>query len=559
MNEYRLFYVNANGSERFQVVTNSASAVSAIELSLFGSRVSAICEQMGAVLQRSAVSPNIRDRLDYSCALFDADGGLVAQATHIPVHLGSMAYAMTDLAGSRDWQDGDVLILNDPFAGGTHLPDVTVIAVLFMHQRLIGFAASRAHYADIGSAAPGSMPLSNDLQQEGVLIRPAWLIRNGEFQHAVLQPLLQQVADQQRVQADLHAQLSACRKGATELAALVGELGLAEFQQRLQALNNYGQRLAQGMLQRLAAAHADTTLATVSELMDDDGFEQRDIVIRLRLRWQRDAQQLRLLFDFTGTAEQVPGNINCPLSVTAAAVYYVVRSLLPEYTPNCAGVLRNIGIVAPSGCLLNASGPAAVAAGNVETSMRIVDAICKALHPCMADQIPAASQGSMNNLAMGGALAQQSAHDARQLARWSYYETLAGGCGAAHGKRGASALHSHMTNTLNTPVEVLESEYPLRLCRYQLRRGSGGSGRWPGGDGIVREYEFLQPATVSVISERRRHAPWGLAGAASAQPGENRLNGELLPPKCELQVSPGDRLSIATPGGGGYGQDASGG
>ncbi|MBU1189006.1 MAG: hydantoinase B/oxoprolinase family protein [Gammaproteobacteria bacterium] len=553
MNEYRLFYVNANGSERFQVVTNSTSRVSAIELSLFGSRVSAICEQMGAVLQRSAVSPNIRDRLDYSCALFDAEGGLVAQATHIPVHLGSMAYAMTELAGSRDWQPGDVLILNDPFAGGTHLPDVTVIAALFIDQRLCGFAASRAHYADIGSAAPGSMPISNDLQQEGVLIRPAWLIRDGEFQLAVLAPLLQQVADQQRVEADLHAQLSACRKGAAQLAALIGELGAAGFQQRLAALNDYGERLAQGMLQRLAGEQTEIDFDSVSDCMDDDGFAQQDIAIQLRLRWQREQQQLRLLFDFTGTADQVPGNINCPLSVTAAAVYYVVRSLLPDYTPNCAGVLRNLRIDAPPGCLLNATGPAAVAAGNVETSMRIVDVICKALHQRLPTRIPAASQGSMNNLAMGGGMIDHSATQAVPAGHWSYYETLAGGCGAAQGKAGASALHSHMTNTLNTPVEVLESEYPLRLRCYQLRRGSGGAGHWPGGDGIVREYEFLQPATVSVISERRRHAPWGLAGGGDAQPGENLLNGKSLPAKCELQLQPGDRLSIATPGGGGYG------
>jgi N-methylhydantoinase B len=263
-----------------------------------------------------------------------------------------------------------------------------------------------------------------------------------------------------------------------------------------------------------------------------------------------------LLFDFTGTAKQVPGNINCPLSVTAAAVYYVVRALLPDHTPNCAGVLRNIVILAPAGCLLNASGPAAVAAGNVETSMRIVDVICQAFHQLMPASIPAASQGSMNNLAMGGVIgnnpgAKDSAGPAST--RWSYYETLAGGCGAAQGHAGASALHSHMTNTLNTPVEVLESEYPLRLCRYQLRQGSGGRGRWSGGDGIVREYEFLQSATVSVISERRWHAPWGLAGGAAAQAGENLLNGQQLPPKCELQVKPGDRLTIATPGGGGYG------
>ncbi len=537
-------------------MTDHSSSVSAIELSLFGSRVSAICDEMGAVLQRSAVSPNIRDRLDYSCALFDAEGGLVAQATHIPVHLGSMAYAMTDLASDCDWQQGDVLILNDPFAGGTHLPDVTVIAALHVDQQLTGFAATRAHYADIGSAAPGSMPISNDLQQEGVLIKPTWLIRDDELQEHVLQPLLQQVADQQRVQADLQAQLSACRLGARKLAQLVASLGAQPFQRRLQALNDYGERLAQAMLQQAMGEQATDSAWHAADVLDDDGFGQQDIAIRLALRWQQSDDHLRLLFDFSGTAKQVPGNINCPLSVTAAGVYYVLRSLLPDHTPNCAGVLRNIDIQAPPGCLLNATGPAAVAAGNVETSMRIVDVICKALHQLMPARIPAASQGSMNNLAMGGELVDDSAAAAahgHSASRWSYYETLAGGCGAAQAHAGASALHSHMTNTLNTPVEVLESEYPLRLRRYQLRSDSGGGGRWRGGQGIVREYEFLQPATVSIISERRRHAPWGLAGGSAARPGENWLNDEQLPPKCELQVKTGDRLTIATPGGGGYG------
>lgn len=531
----------------------ASNPVTAIELSLFGSRVSAICEQMGALLERSAVSPNIRDRLDYSCALFDADGGLVAQATHIPVHLGSMAYAMTDLAATRDWQPGDVLILNDPFAGGTHLPDVTVIAAVFDQQQRIGFAASRAHFADIGSAAPGSMPLSNDLHQEGVLIRPDWLYRNGQLQQHVLQPLLQQVVDAQRVQADLQAQLSACRLGEQQLQKLYLELGKPAFVLRLQALNEYGQRLAEGLF-----ASLDEGRCSATELMDDDGFAARDIAIRLSISCSASG----LEFDFAGTDVQVPGNINCPLSVTAAAVYYVVRSLLPDYTPNCAGVLRGISINAPTGCLINAVGPAAVAAGNVETSMRIVDVICKALQQWLPERMPAASQGSMNNLSMGGAMGGRSGGDStttsdttgQQPKRWSYYETLAGGCGANAQGSGASAVHSHMTNTLNTPVEVLETEYPLRLCRYQVRRSSGGSGQYAGGDGIIREYAFLQPATVSLITERRRHAPWGMAGGESGTAGENRLNGKLLPPKCELQLQPGDVLTISTPGGGGYGR-----
>ncbi len=513
-------------------------SIDAISLSLFASRVSAICEEMGAVLARSALSPNIRDRLDYSCALFDGNGDLVAQATHIPVHLGSMAYAMRGLAGKITWRQGDVMILNDPFAGGTHLPDVTLIAALVQDNQLLGFAVSRAHYADIGSAAPGSMPVSNSLEQEGVLIEPQLLYQAGEYQPQVLAPLLQAVGDQSRVGADLEAQLSACRTGCRSLLVLISSAGQAVFEQRLAALNDYAERLARVLIRSIPDGEY-----RFNDVLDGDGFEQQDVRIQVKVSVRDDS----LTADFAGTDRQVPGNINCPLSVTAAAVYYVIRCLLPDYTPNCAGVLRALRLTAPPGSLVHAQGPAAVAAGNVETSMRIVDVLCGALQPALPEVIPAASQGTMNNLAMGGEWRQ-----AGQLARWSYYETLAGGCGASSEHAGRSAVHSHMTNTLNTPVEVLESEYPLRIRRYAIRYGSGGQGKHPGGDGIVREYDFLHPTTVSIISERRRHPAWGIGSGTAGQPGSNRLNNECLPAKLSCQVNAGDTLSIATPGGGAW-------
>lgn len=509
----------------------------AIALGLFASRVSAICEEMGAVLARSALSPNIRDRLDYSCALFAANGDLIAQATHIPVHLGSMAYAMQGLAESRVWQQGDVMILNDPFAGGTHLPDVTVIAALVEQDRLLGFAASRAHYADIGSAAPGSMPVSDQLEQEGVLISPQLLYRAGKFQSSVLQPLMQAVGDQSRVRADLQAQLSACRSGCRSLSALINAESHQAFIQRLDALNAYAERLTRVMISDIPDGEYRFT-----DVMDDDGFEHQAVRIAVKVTVAGDT----LSADFSGTDSQVPGNINCPLSVTAAGVYYVIRCLLPDYTPTCAGVLRALCLTAPQGCLVNAVGPAAVAAGNVETSMRIVDVLCGALQQALPDKIPAASQGTMNNLAMGG---EWQTAEAKQ--HWSYYETLAGGCGASSEHNGRSAVHSHMTNTLNTPVEVLESEYPLRICRYAVRHGSGGKGKYNGGDGIIREYCFLSDAIASVISERRYHPAWGIGTGSNGEPGCNRLNGRSIGAKVTQSVSAGDVLTIETPGGGG--------
>ncbi|MBS3744406.1 MAG: hydantoinase B/oxoprolinase family protein [Wenzhouxiangellaceae bacterium] len=502
-----------------------------IELRVFESRVAAICETMGAVLKRSAFSPNIRDRLDFSCALFSADGRLLSQATHIPVHLGSMAWAMRDLVERFDWQPGSRLILNDPYAGGTHLPDVTVIAPVFESGECVGFVANRAHHADIGSATPGSMPLSRSLEDEGVLISPQWLYRDGELERDVLDGICAKMRSPELAAGDFQAQVAASAFGERAFGALVGELGRDRLQSLAAALNDYAARLAAASIAELPDGRWQA-----EDRMDCDGAGGDGPVIRLALRV--DAGRIEV--DFAGTDAQVPGNLNCPMSVTAAAVYYALRCLLPDETPTCAGALDRMHLQAPEGCLVNARSPAATAAGNVETSQRIVDVVFRALSEALPDRIPAASQGTMNNLGLGAT-------------RWSYYETMAGGCGATADVPGRHAVHSHMTNTLNTPAEVLEMHFPLRVLRYQVRRGSGGRGACSGGDGLVREFEFLEPAQATLITERRVHAPWGLAGGENGQPGRNLLDGTELPAKISVEVEAGQVLTIETPGGGGYG------
>lgn len=508
----------------------------AIELSLFSSRIEAVCEEMGAVLRRTAFSPNIKDRLDFSCAVFDADGQLCAQAAHIPVHLGSMAYAMRDIVGCLVWAEGDMVVVNDPFLGGTHLPDVTVIAPLFIEHNLLGFVANRAHHADIGGHAPGSMPISRSLEEEGVVIPPSHLVRAGELNGELLERILGGTGNSHELHGDFAAQMSANRSGVERLGQLVRGMGQAAYAQALRELNNYAERLA-----RAALSDIPDGSYRFRDWLDDDGLGNTDLEIVATVRVAGGSIDV----DFSGTAPQTAGNVNCPLSVAAAGVYYVFRCLMPEQTPACAGAFRPITLTAPRGCLLNAERPAAVAAGNVETSSRVVDVICGALAQVIPERIPAASHGSMNNLAMGAR---------GEVARWDYYETMGGGMGAGAVGGGLSALQTHMTNTLNTPIEVLEMNYPLRLRRYAIRRGSGGAGCRPGGDGLVREFEFLAPTQVTLLSERRRHAPWGLAGGAPGAVGENRLNGELLPGKISVAVKPGDRLSVATPGGGGWGE-----
>jgi len=505
----------------------------AVDLTLFASRIEAVCEEMGARLQGAAFSPNIKDRLDFSCAVFDVAGELCAQAAHIPVHLGSMAYAMRDIVGLVEWQSGDMVVLNDPYFGGTHLPDVTVIAPLFLDDKLVAFVANRAHHADIGADSPGSMPISSSLEEEGLVIPPTHLMRDFVVDEHFFSTIIDKLQHGDQARGDFSAQISANQAGIDRLAELIESVGLGGFTEGLDELNDYAARLAS-----VALADIPDGDYSFSDVMDDDGLGSKDLLIAVNIKVRGSDIEI----DFTGTAAQTAGNINCPLSVAAAGVYYVFRCLMPAHTPACAGSFRQLKLSAPHGCLLNAQRPAAVAAGNVETSTRVVDVIMGALAQAIPERIPAASHGSMNNVAMGSRGAQP----------WDYYETLGGGMGAGARVAGQSAVQTHMTNTLNTPIEVLEMNYPLRVPRYEIRRGSGGEGKHDGGDGLIREYEFLAPAQVTLLTERRRHQPWGLNGAGGGQLGENKLNDKSLPGKISLEVTEGDRLSIATPGGGAW-------
>ena len=509
--------------------------MNAIELSVFASRVTAICDEMGAVLRHTAFSTNIKDRLDFSCAVFDASGLLCAQAAHIPVHLGSMAYAMQDLVDGAEWMKGDMLIVNDPYLGGTHLPDVTLIAPVFVADACIGYVANRAHHADIGAHSPGSMPISRSLEEEGLVIPPSHLLRGGKPVGQFMQEILAATASPLQMQGDLAAQVSANQLGVERLVELAESMTVAVYRDGLVAVNEYGARLAEKALGAIPDG-----CYRFHDVMDDDGMGNRDIRIEVAIH----VRQGNIEVNFDATAKQVEGNINCPLPVTAAAVFYVFRCLMPKHTPACAGSFKNIRLSAPRGCLVNAERPAAVAAGNVETSSRIVDVVMGALAQALPDKIPAASQGTMNNLAMGSRGSKRS---------WDYYETMGGGAGAGKAHAGLDAVQTHMTNTLNTPIEVLEMEFPLRVHRYRLRRGSGGKGIHAGGDGLTREFEFLAATSVTLLTERRVHPPWGLQGGVPGNTGENWRGKQRLPAKTSLVMDAGERLTVHTPGGGGWG------
>lgn len=509
----------------------------AIQLGLFASRIEAVCDEMGAVLRNAAFSPNIRDRLDFSCAVFDSQGELCAQAAHIPVHLGSMAFATAEVVNRIHWQPGDQVILNDPYLGGTHLPDVTLIAPVFVDGELQAFVVNRAHHADIGGDTPGSMPLSSHLDEEGIIIEPTHLQRQEQRVSKTWTRILHHTGNPQESEGDLSAQLSANNSGVARLREFITEQTVNKFQHGLVALNDYAARLAHSALSGIPDGEYAFT-----DYLDDDGQGHMDIPIKVSLQVSKG----EILVDFSGSSKQVAGNVNCPLSVAAAAVYYVFRCLMPGHTPSCAGAFRHIHLQAPTGSLLNARYPAAVAAGNVETSTRVVDLIMGALAHAIPEKMAGASHGSMNNVAMGS---NATGH------RWDYYETIGGGMGASHERPGLNGVQTHMTNTLNTPIEVLEQRYPVRILRYQIRRHSGGNGRYPGGDGLIREYQFLAPAQFTLLTERRRLAPWGIQGGNHGKTGDNLLNGAPLPGKCHHHVQSGDILTLKTPGGGGWGRN----
>jgi N-methylhydantoinase B len=484
----------------------------------------AACEEMGAALIRSAYSANIKERHDCSTAIFDTSGELVMQAEHIPVHLGSMPDAVAAVI-DLEQEAGGSWILNDPYRGGTHLPDITLISPVFAGDALIGFVACRAHHADVGGPTPGSMPAnSTRLEDEGVVIPPT------RTSPDVLRELTAPMRFPQQRLADLRAQEAANRIGGRRLGELAERHGLDHLAAAMSEILAYAERRTRNAL----ASLPDGTYSAEDLLeIDSDGSEHD---VRLRVEATIAGEELAL--DFSGSDPEVSGNLNCPLSVTKSAAFFAVRALTDPDAPPCAGAYRPISVRAPEGCLLNARFPAAVAAGNVETSSRVADLVIAALGD--ARPVPAQGQGTMNNLT----LANEG---------FTYYETLGGGQGACPDADGPSAIHVAMSNTLNTPVEALESEFPLRVRELSLRRDSGGAGEHRGGDGIVRELEALAPMRFSLISERRRHRPRGRDGGADGAPGRNFHNGEPLPGKSEGDLAPGDTLRIETPGGGGLG------
>ncbi|MDX2165610.1 MAG: hydantoinase B/oxoprolinase family protein [Deltaproteobacteria bacterium] len=525
--------------------------LSPADLQIAHHRLAAIAEEMGVALCRSAFSPNIKERRDYSCALFDAHGELAAQAAHIPVHLGSTPLSVRAAIARQPMRPGDVVILNDPYAGGTHLPDVTAVAPVHVGRRLVGYVANRAHHADIGGISPGSMPLATEIYQEGFRLPPVRLLRGGVLDEDVLDLFLANTRVAAERRGDLLAQVAALRVGAARLQAWVEREGARHVAAATRALQDYAERLMRAALRALPAG-----IYRAEDWLDDDGLGTRHIRLAVRVELGRG----RAAVDFAGTAPQVAGGINANFAVTLAAVYYVFRCLAERDVPANAGFMRPIAVRAPHGSVVNAAFPAAVAGGNVETSQRIVDVLLRALARACPARVPAASSGSMNNLAFGGT--RPAADPASPRRQFSYYETLAGGAGAGPHGDGRSAVHTHMTNTMNTPIEALEAELPVRVTRYHVRRGSGGRGRHRGGDGLVREIEFLAPAQVTLLTERRRIAPYGLAGGDAGTPGRNQLvragRRRALPAKISLAVAPGDRIRLATPGGGGHGGAARG-
>jgi N-methylhydantoinase B len=481
------------------------------------------CDEMGAVLVRSAHSANIKERRDASTALFDRDGQMVMQAEHIPVHLGAMPSAVAAVL-DRPHSPGDAWILNDPFAGGTHLPDITVISpVVLDGGELLGFAASRAHHADVGAPEPGSMPAgSRTIADEGVVIPPTRLARDGELDRELLAGLIGRMRNPREREADLRAQLAANRAGAIRLEQLARRTGLETLRAGMVATLDYAERRTRARI--AALSDGERTATDVLEAAEGD--------LELHLRAAVHGDEIEL--DFAGSAGRHDGNLNCPLAVTLSACYFALRVIADPDVPPCSGAYRPLRVSVPDGCLLDAAPPAAVAAGNVETSSRVADLVLAAFGHALG-------QGTMNNLTLGND-------------DFTYYETLGGGQGACADADGPNAVHVAMSNTLNTPVEALELEFPLRAVEYAVRRDSGGGGRRRGGDGVARELEALAEMRYSLITERRRHAPPGAAGGAAGAPGRNLLDGVELPPKASGALAPGDRLRIETPGGGGYGQ-----
>jgi N-methylhydantoinase B len=505
----------------------------AVGLEVMGHAFASIAEEMGLVLIHSAVSPNIRERRDCSAALFDADGEMIAQAAHIPVHLGAMAESVAAVRALSP-EPGEIFILNDPYAGGSHLPDITLIGAIALEGGVGGYGVVRAHHSDVGGVQAGSMPAgAREIFAEGVILPPL------RFTAEVERLLLANVRTPETRRADLAAQRAAVERGAEGLRALVARYGLAAARAAARDLMDYAERRT-----RDALAHLEVSGLVASDWLEGDGVEERDLALKVRI----DIQAGTFCADFSGTAPAARGNVNCPLAVARSAVLFVVRTLLPDDVPMNGGVERAVRVSAPADCLINARPPSAVAAGNVETSQRIADTVFLALAEG-GIAVPAQGQGTMNNVTFGGAGGAGGSPGA-----WTYYETIGGGQGASRGAAGPSGVHVGMSNTRNTPIEVLELEYPLRVRSYTLRTGSGGAGRWEGGRGVLREFEALAAMEASILAERRRHRPRGVAGGGPGALGCTSLNGTVLAPKVSTSLAAGDVLRIETPGGGGWGK-----
>ena len=508
-------------------------------LEIYRALFTSVAEEMGIALRRTAFSPNIKERRDYSCAVFDAQGRVIAQGDHMPVHLGSMPMAVAAALDVIEIRAGDVVAVNDPFAGGTHLPDVTLVMPVVKAKRIMFYVANRAHHADIGGATPGSMGLATDIYGEGIRIPPIRLVRGGELDHDTMRLLLANVRGNVERRGDFDAQIGSLKTGATRLLEIVERRGEREANEYATHLIDYSARL----MRYTIAAIPDGTYEA-EDALDDDGVDDGPVRIAVRITIEGE----RATVDFTGSAPQVVGAINAVEAITVSAVSYVFRCLVGGEVPASAGLMEPIDVIAPRGTVVNANPPASVAGGNVETSQRIVDVLFKALAQALPDRIPAASQGTMNNLTIGGI-------DPRNGQEFSYYETVAGGMGARPALDGMSGVHTHMTNSLNTPAEALEYAYPLRVREYGLRRGSGGEGKQRGGNGVIREIETLGPARMSLLADRRKRGPYGLQGGASGMPGVNQVNQKNVAGKGSHELKAGDRIRIETPGGGGWGKN----
>lgn len=518
-----------------------------VRLEIFKSIFHSVAEEMGGVLRRSAFSPNIKERRDYSCAVFNGDAEVLAMGDHMPVHLGSMPASVDAAIRALDLRPGDVALLNDPYAGGTHLPDLTMVMPIYLARakKPIFYVANRAHHADVGGAQAGSMSLSREIFQEGIRIPPVKIFENGRIVRDVLQLVLSNVRTAREREGDLTAQVAACRVGERRLLDVLRKYGVRETNEYGRHLLAYSEKMMRATLREIPDG-----VYRGEDFMDNDGVTDERIAIRVTIRIRGASAEV----DFTGSSPECAGSINAVKAIADSAVFYVFRCLVNDQVPATSGLLRPIRITAPEGTIVNARPPSAVAGGNVEASQRITDTLLRALARAIPAKIPAASQGTMNNLTFGGRDTRPNRGDAP----FAYYETIAGGMGARPDRDGENGIHTHMTNSLNTPVEVLEHTYPVRVRRYGIRSGSGGAGKHRGGDGIVREIELLVPMQVGMLSDRRKIGPYGLAGGKPGKPGKNELivagRRKSVAAKGSFYAPAGAVVRIESPGGGGWGK-----